>query len=257
MSFDDNNPFRVPEARVADPGYALSGNFVLEGRKVEAGNGWQWIVQAWELFKQSPGVWIGMCLLYMVMVVFLSILPIISVAVSLFMPVLIGGIMIGCKTVDEGGDLEIGHLFAGFSNQLGNLVLVGLFYLVGVFAIAIVIGILSVAMIAIGSIQNQPELMFGIIAIMVLIGVALVIPLVMAIWYAPPLVVFHAVPPFDAMKASIMISFKNIVPFLVYGLAFLGLAIVASLPCFLGWLVLCPIMFCSIYTSYRDMFIQE
>ena len=256
MSFDDN-PFRVPEARVADPGYALNGDFVLEGRKVPAGNGWLWIVQAWELFKQTPGMWIGLCLLYMVMVMVLSILPIVSMAVSLFMPVLIGGIMIGCKTVDEGGELEIGHLFAGFSNQLGNLVLVGLFYLVGVFAIAIVIGILSVGLIAVSGGNNHPELMFVIIAIMVLIGVALVLPLVMAIWYAPPLVVFHAVPPFDAMKASIMISIKNFVPFLVYGLVFLGLGIVASLPCFLGWLVLSPIMFCSIYTSYRDMFIQE
>lgn len=256
MSFD-NNPFRVPEARVADPGYALAGNFVLEGRKVPAGNGWLWIVQAWELFKQSPGMWIGLCLLYMLMIMVFSILPIVSMAVSLFMPVFIGGIMIGCKTVDEGGDLEIGHLFAGFSNQLGNLVLVGLFYLVGVFAITIVLVIFSFGLIALLGVNDQSELMFVIIAIMVLIGFALVLPLVMALWYAPPLVVFHQVSPYEAMKASVMISIKNIVPFLVYGLVFLGLGIVAALPCFLGWIVLSPIMFCSIYTSYRDMFIQE
>jgi uncharacterized membrane protein len=43
-------------------------------------------------------------------------------------------------------------------------------------------------------------------------------------------------------------------PFLVYGLVGLGLAIVASIPLMLGWILLVPVSLASIYTSYCDIF---
>jgi uncharacterized membrane protein len=37
----------------------------------------------------------------------------------------------------------------------------------------------------------------------------------------------------------------------------IGLAVVASIPLFLGWLVLIPTMIGSLYYSYRDIFVNE
>ncbi len=45
-------------------------------------------------------------------------------------------------------------------------------------------------------------------------------------------------------------------PFLVYGVIGLVLAILASIPIMLGWLALGPVFAASVYTSYRDIYIE-
>jgi uncharacterized membrane protein len=91
----------------------------------------------------------------------------------------------------------------------------------------------------------------------VLVVMALLVPLVMAIWFAPALVVFHDVAPIEAMKQSFRACLKNVVPFLIYGIIVLGLGIVATIPFGLGWLVLGPTLIGSTYYSYRDIFLSQ
>jgi uncharacterized membrane protein len=80
------------------------------------------------------------------------------------------------------------------------------------------------------------------------------LPLVMAVWFAPALVVLRGAEPWEAMKLSFDGSLKNIVPFLIYGIVWIVLAIVATIPILLGWLVLGPVTVASIYASYCDIF---
>ena len=56
------------------------------------------------------------------------------------------------------------------------------------------------------------------------------------------------------MKQSFAGCLKNIVPFLVYGIVSMLLMVVATIPIFLGWLVLWPTVMGSVYASYRDIF---
>jgi uncharacterized membrane protein len=90
----------------------------------------------------------------------------------------------------------------------------------------------------------------------VLIYLALLVPVLMALWFAPALASLHQLGAIDALKQSFAGSLKNTVPFLVYGLVLLVLAIVATLPFGLGWLALGPVMAASIYTSYRDIYLS-
>jgi uncharacterized membrane protein len=60
--------------------------------------------------------------------------------------------------------------------------------------------------------------------------------------------------PGAAMATSFRGCLRNIVPFLLYCLIGLGLAIVASIPFFLGWLVLGPVTIATVYTAYCDIF---
>ena len=76
----------------------------------------------------------------------------------------------------------------------------------------------------------------------------------MAIWFAPALVVFRGVEPVAAMKLSFAGCMKNVIPFLVYSVIGLLLAIVASIPLGLGWFVLGPMTIASVYTSYCDIY---
>lgn len=85
---------------------------------------------------------------------------------------------------------------------------------------------------------------------------ALIVPLLMATWYAPALTIINDVPAIQAMKLSFKGCLRNIVPFLIYGLVGIVLAIIASIPLALGWLLLLPTMICSTYVSYREIFVD-
>lgn len=258
MEMDNNNPFKAPEARVADIA-PDSGEFLPEGRRVPAGNGVSWLGSGWTLFKMAPGAWIGLTIVFIVLMLVAGVIPILGgIAINLLLPVFIGGIMLGCKALDDGEELQIGHLFAGFSGYTSNLVLIGLIYMVGMFAIMLVMMLLAGAGVGIGALMGGDWSMALVPMILLfLVGFALMVPLAMALWFAPALVIFHEVQAFEAMKTSFFVCLKNFVPFLVYGLVYIVLAILASIPFFLGWLVLVPVMMASMYAGYRDMFIGD
>jgi uncharacterized membrane protein len=80
------------------------------------------------------------------------------------------------------------------------------------------------------------------------------LPVVMLVWFAPALVMLGGMDPWAAMVLSFRGCMKNFTPLLVYGAIGLGLAIVASIPFLLGWLVLYPVTVATVYASYCDIF---
>jgi len=95
----------------------------------------------------------------------------------------------------------------------------------------------------------------GGIAVGGLVWLLLSLLIVMAVWFAPALVVFNHMPPAAALKASFHACLKNLVSFLVYALLTMVLCFFAALPLGLGFLVLGPVLAGSVYASYRDTFI--
>ena len=239
----------------------IRGNFVPEGRGVAAGRGLSWIGEAWDLFKQTAGVWIGIIVVMFVMFFVAAFIPLVGpLATMLFFPVFTGGLMLGCRALEENQELEFAHLFAGFRQNFGTLVAVGALYLAGYVVVMLIVVVLTGAsMFAMMGMGGQPagaDLMaiFGTMSIAFLLAMALTIPLLMAVWLAAPLVVFHDQGAIEAMKGSFMGCLKNVLPFLVYGVIMFVLAIVASIPLALGWLVLGPMIVASVYTAYRDIY---
>ena len=68
------------------------------------------------------------------------------------------------------------------------------------------------------------------------------------------LVVLNGEEPIAALQKSFRGCWTNLGAMAVYGLIFIGLAIVASIPFGLGWLVLGPVMAGSWYASWRETF---
>jgi hypothetical protein len=252
------NPYAAPKAAVADETVALDADYIPGGQSVPAGNGWTWIADSWDLFKRRPGLWIGIWLLFVVIMMGASLLPILGMFLpALFWPVFVAGFAIGCRVLDEGGELELAHLFAGFRERFGTLVGVGALGLLASLIIGAAVG-LTLGVGAFTLMQGNPDA-FGALAIptiliMVLVYIGLLVPVMMASWFASALVVFHQEGAIDSMKASFFGCLKNIVPFLVYGVLFFLIAIVASLPLLLGWLIVGPMISLSAYTSYRDIY---
>jgi uncharacterized membrane protein len=255
---DEDNPFKAPDARVDDL-FPNSGNFIPDGQRVPAGHGLTWLAHGWKMFRQAPLIWIVISLIFGVIALVLGVIPGINLIFNLLIPVFVGGIMIGCKALEDGEELRIGHLFAGFSSHAGNLVLIGLIFLAGIVAMLIIMALVGglgfgAAMMGGGM---SAEAVAGASVLAMLVAMLLFVPLAMAVWYAPPLVVFHDVPPLEAVKVSFFACLKNFVPFLVYGVVFVVLAMLASLPLLLGWLVLIPVTQASVYAGYRDMFTRN
>ena len=94
-------------------------------------------------------------------------------------------------------------------------------------------------------------IMIALLALLVFL--ALIVPVAMAIWFAPALIALNGMTAVDAMKLSFKACWVNIIPFLVYGLILVGLSFLALLTLGLGYLVLLPVIYITYYTSYRDV----
>jgi uncharacterized membrane protein len=252
------NPYAAPKAPVADAATAPR-NFLPGGRAVPAARGWTWIVQGFELFRRQPGAWIALTIVAALIFIGLALIPLLgSLAGMVLTPVFAGGIMLACREQDEGRELAISHLFAGFRERFGALVSIGCIYLGITIAIALIVGVATGAGVwtLLGS-GADPAAMVGAgltILLAFLFMLALLLPVFMAMWFAPALAILHEQGPGEAMKGSFVACLKNVLPFLLYSVVLFLLALAASIPFGLGWLVLGPVLAASLYTSYRDIF---
>ena len=256
----DMNPYEPPNSGAASAASAAAGNFIAGGRAVEAGRGWEWIASGFELFKKQPGTWILMLIVMLVCLILIAIVPIIGgLANMLLWQIFIGGAMIGCRALDRGDALEVRHVFAGFKENTSNLVVLGLLALVA-WMIVLIPALLMLGgggfMAAMhgGGVAAFAALGLTFVLVM-LVVLALTIPIYMALWFAPALIVFHNLAAVEAMKASFAACLKNIVPFLLYSVILMVLGMVAAIPFGLGLLILFPVLVASIYTAYRDIFL--
>jgi hypothetical protein len=255
-----NNPFKAPTAHVEDARSAGDGSLASEPNRVGAGQGSAWWSGGWGLFREATGLWIGMSVVLLILIMIINLIPVAgSLAVNIFMPVISGGLMLGCRSIEDGEGLSFGHLFAGFQKNFGQLALVGLLYLVGV--VVIVLGVVAlgvgggISAAMMGGASSGAG--FTTFLLAGLLGLALGIPLAMSMWFAPALVALNDLTAVAAMKLSFQGSLRNMVPFLIYGVIGLVLAIVASIPFGLGWLALIPTMICSTYVSYKEIFVAQ
>jgi len=236
----------------------------METRIVAADRGWQWIVEGFRLFRRQPLVWIAMVVIMVVISAVSAMVPILGALIlNLVTPIFFAGLMVACRTADQGGEPEIGQLFSAFKTHAAPLVTVGGIYLVGnIIAVGVMLAVAGGAALpaVLGKGTPNPEALraaLGGLMVGFAIGLAVFLPILMAVWFAPLLIVFRNIAPVAAMKISFVVCWQNTLPFLVYGVIAVVLSIAAFLPLMLGFIVLLPVMVCSIYISYKDIFPEE
>ena len=187
----------------------MSQTYVSAGRTVAAERGWSWIADAWALFKRNPGMWIGIIVVFALLFAAMSVVPLVGPLASVVLaPVFTGGLMLGCRALEERGELTLGHLFAGFRDRFGTLAAVGALYLAATLVIVlIVVLVMGAGVLAMVS-GNPAALAAGGVTLLlaVLLGVALSLPAMMAVWFAPALVVFHEQGAMQAHPQSSVLS---------------------------------------------------
>ena len=231
-------------------------------RKVPAGRGWQWVVEGFSIFRKSPLIWIVLCMILTGIGLTLSLIPVAGeIILYLASPLFAAGLMQGCRDVEEGGELELAHLFLGFRKDARQLVTIGAVYLFGQI---LILGI----MVAFGG-DTMSRLFFGTgdidpsslpqgemsrVMLALLVGMAASVPLMMMIWFAPVLVIFKGMQAKHAIRLSFSACLSNMPPFLVFGSVFLAMAFLSGITLGLGLLLMVPMIFTSTYASYKDIF---
>jgi uncharacterized membrane protein len=254
-----SNPYAAPKAVLADAqGPAIEGDFLANGQRVSTSNGWTWITEAWRLFRMQPGIWIGGLLVILVILVAAMFMPFIGTPLmAALYPIFGGGLMLGSHALWKGESMRFSHIFGGFQKNVSSLVVLS-----GVFVVFTILINMLVATIAgldpmhflTPTTEMPANLDWVRYMLGTLVGLALWVPIYMALWFAPALVVLNDYKAGDAMKSSFAACLKNILPFLLYGLLFLIVFFISALPLGLGLLVTMPLSVISIYTAYRDIF---
>ncbi len=262
-SVSSANPYAVPQAELEEQ--VVDGG-MTGPHSMPMGHGWRWISRGFWHFRQNPFAWILAIVVWMAISMGATLIPFIgSFAITLISPVIMAGFILGAHEQDMGGDFTVGHVFAGFSNNAGQLLLVGLLYLVGFLLIGVSMALIGAGAVytlfggvegmeAMGPEAMQEMMTSGPMLLALLVGMALSIPMVMAYWFAPSLVAIEGLSAISAMKLSFVGCLKNILPYLFYSLLLVVLIFLGVLPAGLGLLVVLPTITASMYTAYKDIY---
>ncbi|MBI4754810.1 MAG: hypothetical protein HY778_05165 [Betaproteobacteria bacterium] len=251
----------------------------MNSQVVAGGRGWAWLVEGFRLFRRNPPLMTYLVFGYWMLLVTINLVPWVgAVVASLCVPALSMSVMNGCRSIRRGEAVDLGLLFSGFQRGLPALLTLGGLYLLcslGVLGISAAMdgGALLASMLGGRPVTMDEESRDQTIAA-VEVSLLLMLPVLMAFWFAAPLVAWERFPVGKALFFSFVASLRNWRAFLVYGL---GVAFVSAvLPGILLGVfaatskalfnimavamlmplvfIFVPTLFASFYASYCDVF---
>lgn len=233
---------------------------------------WEWIGDAWKLYTNNPGAWIGMILISAVIAIVLVVLPIALIFVPmgifasnndpgaalatagfalLLIPVFLIVVLLAAAYLSSGmyraairqarGEtISVGDLFSGgdcFLRVLGLLVLLTIAQIVIAFVFSVP-GMIVEPLQSLGSAaRNIPYLIIN--------GF---------IFFAIPLIVDRNAGVFEAISASIEATKSQWWMFAIFAFVLGLLSGIGVVGCFVGLLVTMPFYFTTPAIAYRDTF---
>ena len=228
--------------------------------------------------RRTP--WLSLLLLYYLVLGIIDLVPYLGQVVApLLKPVLSVGFLAAAWSQERGGTPQLRQMFDGFRSNLWALMPLGVAFVVG-----ITLAILGTALIDDGKLVDalsgksriddtllaDPEVQLAM-----LFGVLLSLPVLLALWFAPALVVFQDCGAPQALRTSLAAAWANWRPLTMYGLlvffyggvlpgiftTLITLVAPASLAFGIAIVVLLPYLFLFVatlhisdYVSYRDIF---
>lgn len=251
----------------------------MRAQTLPASAGWQWIVSGFAIYRRNPILLSMLVLAYWFTILLLNVLPVIgAIAASLVIPGLSVGLMQASRNLERGQPIGIQTLYGGLKENTKTLIALGALYLV------CTLGILGISALSDGGAllnfmlsgkkADREAIEEGNFFLPALIVMLLMLPVMMAYWFAPVLAAWHKLTLGRALFFSMVACWINWRPFLSYGIALLLVAgiipglllgvLLAILPGAQGFitamvtmpmlLVVAPTIFASFYASYRDIF---
>ena len=249
----------------------------MRAQTLPAMAGWRWLVEGYAIYRRSPPLLMALVASYWLTLLVLLLIPVLGVVASyLAMPVLGVGLMNACRDLAWGKTVAPSAAFSGTRQNVRTLLILGAAYLV-----AVLLALALTMLVDGGDLLRQSVMPTpgekavsdeGLLARLFL--TLLLLPVMMAWWFAPVLAAWHGLPAPKALFFSFVACWVNWRPFLVYalGIALYGLLlpviflmlVAATAPGAVRLamtvmimpilIVLLPTLFASFYICYRDVF---
>lgn len=251
----------------------------MRAQTVTPADGWRWLAGGFAIFRRNPPMLSLLVVIYWFTVIFLNVLPVIGAfAASLVIPGLSVGLMQAARNIERGQPVGVQTLYGGLRENTRTLLALGALYLVatlGILGLSTIIdgGDLLRYMLASSRAERAAveDADFTLPALFVLV---LLVPVLMAWWFAPVLAAWHRQPLGKALFFSFVACWMNWRAFVAYGAAVLLIAavvpgvllglllvllpgvasFVSALLMVVVGLVVAPVVFASFYACYRDIF---
>jgi hypothetical protein len=245
-----------------------------------ARHGILWLREAAGMLAAARVPWLMLLLIYYLIQLLVSIVPLVGpLAMMALRPVFTVGFLAAAWTQERGGRPEISHLFRGFRTNLWALIPIGLVLIAGttiaVLATALVDGGALLDAITASTKTDETLASNGRVEAAMLFAVVCAMPALLAVWFAPALIVFQDCGPGQALAGSFRAALANWRPVAVYGLmlffygavlpgiavALIALVVPQSIGPYVVALMVVPYVFLFVaaqtisdYVAYRDIF---
>jgi len=260
-----------------------AGHKVIAFERLPALRGLQWLRDAYGMLSLARLPWLMLLLLNYLILGFIDFIPYLGqIAAPILKPVFAVGFLAAAWSQERGGTPEPKQLFVGFRSNLWALLPLGV-VLVG----GITLAVLGTALVDDGKLLDVlsgktkfDETLFADeqVELAMLFAVACALPVMLALWFAPALVVFQDCSAGLALRTSLYAALANWKPIAVYGMlvffyggvvpgivtTLIALIAPASLAFTIALIVLMPYLFLFIatlhiadYVSYRDIFHRD
>lgn len=190
--------------------------------RYDARRGALWLTKAHAMLSAYRVPWLMLLLLYYLVVGIVDLVPIVGqFGLPLLKPVFAVGFLAAAWQQERGGAPELRFLFHGFRANLWALLPLGAFMLIGisvsVLATSLVDGGKLVDVLS-GRVKlDETLLAAGDVQAGMLFAALLALPVILALWFAPGLVVFQDCSAAEALAVSLRASIANWRPIAVYG----------------------------------------
>ena len=224
-------------------------------RAVAARQGSRWFSDGWTVFQRRPGTWILLGVIDLLVTAVLYELPYASELAAVFTVLWSGGMIAAADHCRATGSVGLVDVVRGIRGHFRPLFMAAVFGLL----VAIVCDLtgdrafnaLGLSILDGAGSQSALALIAGVLYLTaVLIGA-------MALWLAPALIVLNGAAPGEAMRASVVATWRNGRAALVYGLIVAGLMIATVLTLGVALLVVAPLVYLSTYAASIDMFPRD
>lgn len=260
---------------------AAVSNVSIPFARRDARNGIVWLKRAYAMFRAAPLRWLLLLFTYYLLIGLLEFGPLQAVGqfiAPLLKPVFSVGFLAAAWSQERGIAPRFEHLFRGFRSNLLALVPLGAVFLAGITLAVIATALVDdgrlMALMSGAEKPTEEALASGPIQLAMLFGVACAIPSLLALWFAPALVVFNDAGAVRALGTSLRAAIANWRPIGVYCIAVFVLG--GVLPVFalsiahlfgdavagaVALFLVVPYLFTFVaalhisdYVSYRDLF---
>jgi uncharacterized membrane protein len=188
-----------------------------------ARHGIAWLREAAVMLAAARVRWLLLLLAYYAIQLMVSVVPVVGpLAMMVVRPVFAVGFLAAAWTQQRGGVPEIGHLFRGFQTNLKALLPIGVVLVAGttlaILATALVDGGALLDAITSNAKPDEAFVASGRVEAAMLFGIVCALPTLLAVWFAPALVVFQDCGARQALGTSLRATMANWRPLAVYGL---------------------------------------